>query len=262
MTSHPYDCWPINQVLRIPTHGHPNTSSQADSLDLALTILGIQSPAAPMKGAPIDRPSGKHRCEDRPIGHSTAWPANEDHFVPDLTFGDCSLDLGAGELRRKGRPIETQPKTIALLRYLIERRHRVVSKNELFDDLWPGQVVTDGVLKSAVHALRLAVGDDGKRQEIIQTRSRCGYRFVALLRKTTSREEVGELQSVFVLLDDLNRRDRARLDELMALASEVVNRPFLVIAAVPENGHAPDSIRCESCGRSHSAHPQTSFFDG
>ncbi|HEB88075.1 MAG TPA: hypothetical protein ENI85_00750, partial [Deltaproteobacteria bacterium] len=107
------------------------------------------------------------------------FPIEVDEMV--LAFGDFILDTDAAELRLRNAPVEIQPKAIALLQYLIERRHRVVSKQELLDALWPDQVVSEGVLKRAIHALRVAVADTGSQQSVIATRSRVGYRFVAEL---------------------------------------------------------------------------------
>jgi hypothetical protein len=55
----------------------------------------------------------------------------------------------------------------------------MVSKDELLDKLWPGQVVSEATLTRCLTSVRKAVGDDGTKQEIIETHHGRGYRFIA-----------------------------------------------------------------------------------
>lgn len=96
-------------------------------------------------------------------------------------FGDCELDLAARELRRAGRPQPVEPKVFDLLVFLLEHHDRVVSKAELHDVLWPDVTVTEASLDRTVMKARRAVGDDARRQSVIRTVPRRGYRFVARL---------------------------------------------------------------------------------
>src|SRR5262245_49720529 len=57
------------------------------------------------------------------------------------TFGDYTLDTHRYELCRAGIPLKLQPKVFDLLAYLIQHRDRVVTRQELFDILWPEQFV-------------------------------------------------------------------------------------------------------------------------
>jgi DNA-binding winged helix-turn-helix (wHTH) protein len=94
-------------------------------------------------------------------------------------FGDYQLDTKTRTLERESRRIPVQSKAFDLLAYLIERRERVVSSNELLDDLWPGLHVTPAALSTAVQKARQAVGDDGEHQAVLQTEHGKGFRFVA-----------------------------------------------------------------------------------
>ncbi len=94
-------------------------------------------------------------------------------------FADCELDEQLYQLRRNSAPVALEPKVFDVLAYLIHHRDRVVSKDELLDKLWPGQVVGENALTRCIRAARAAVGDDGTRQEIIETQHGRGYRFVA-----------------------------------------------------------------------------------
>ena len=53
------------------------------------------------------------------------------------------------------------------------------SKDELIEMVWDGRIVSDGTLNTRINSVRRAVGDDGKRQAVIKTFPRRGFRFVA-----------------------------------------------------------------------------------
>jgi DNA-binding winged helix-turn-helix (wHTH) protein/tetratricopeptide (TPR) repeat protein len=94
-------------------------------------------------------------------------------------FMEFELDQRLFELRYQGQVLAVQPKVLDVLSYLLRNRDRVVSKQELLDKLWPGEVVSETALTHAVMEARRAVRDDGSQQRIIQTVRRRGYRFVA-----------------------------------------------------------------------------------
>src|SRR5262245_52003331 len=72
------------------------------------------------------------------------------------------------------RKITLAPKAFSLLRYLAERRGRLVTKDELLDAVWPGVFVGDAVLKVAVREIRQALDDDAREPQFIQTAHRRG----------------------------------------------------------------------------------------
>jgi TolB-like protein/DNA-binding winged helix-turn-helix (wHTH) protein/Flp pilus assembly protein TadD len=96
-----------------------------------------------------------------------------------VSFGEHQLDTETQVLEREGRRIPVQSKAFDLLAYLIERRERVVSSDELLDALWPGLHVTPAALSTAIQKARQAVGDDGEHQTVLHTEHGKGFRFVA-----------------------------------------------------------------------------------
>jgi TolB-like protein/Tfp pilus assembly protein PilF len=94
-------------------------------------------------------------------------------------FANCSLDTGRLELCRMGERVEIEPQALAVLTYLIEHRDRVVSRPELFQEIWGQRIVTESALSAGIKAARRAVGDNGTTQSVIRTSQRVGYRFVA-----------------------------------------------------------------------------------
>jgi len=94
-------------------------------------------------------------------------------------FGACTLDTQTHELYREGQIVPLQPKVFQVLTYLIEHRHRLVTKQELLAHVWLHQFVDDSVIARCIMAARKAIGDtQGSPQSIITLRSQ-GYRFTA-----------------------------------------------------------------------------------
>lgn len=94
-------------------------------------------------------------------------------------FGDFTLDTGIGELGRGDSVVPLEPQVFALIAYLVENRHRTVTKDELVKQIWDGRFTSDAALSSRIHAARKVLGDDGQHQALIRTLSRKGFRFVA-----------------------------------------------------------------------------------
>src|SRR5262245_35250716 len=101
-------------------------------------------------------------------------------------FADCVMDTQLYTLERAGQRTRLAPKVFEVLCYLIEHRDRVVSKQELCEQVWEGLAISDATLESCLRAVRTAVGDSGQAQRIIQTQRGYGYRFVADVTGETS----------------------------------------------------------------------------
>jgi len=101
-------------------------------------------------------------------------------------FADCELDTTTFELRCGGAARDVQPQVLELLRYLIENRHRMVTKDELFEKVWSGRIVSESALSSRIKAARQAIGDDGEAQRLIRTVHGRGFRFVGTVDGETS----------------------------------------------------------------------------
>jgi TolB-like protein/DNA-binding winged helix-turn-helix (wHTH) protein len=95
-----------------------------------------------------------------------------------LISGPIRLDKRDERLWRNGQEVRLGGKALALLRALMERPQTLVTKDELFDRVWPGLAVSESVLTTAVKEIRQAIGDDARRPQIIQTVYGRGYRFL------------------------------------------------------------------------------------
>jgi len=106
-----------------------------------------------------------------------------------------SLDTKSYGLERNGEKHSVEPQVFDLLIYLIEHRNRVVTRDELLDNLWQGRIVTDSALNARLKTARKAVGDNGKRQGIIKTIHRRGYQFIADIAESGAGEPESEIDA-------------------------------------------------------------------
>jgi adenylate cyclase len=93
-------------------------------------------------------------------------------------FGEFELDLDRYELRRGRDVVKAEPRVLEVLNYLIERRERVVPKEELLDTLWADVHVSDSALTTAIRDARRALSDSPTDPRWIRTIYGRGFRFV------------------------------------------------------------------------------------
>ena len=93
-------------------------------------------------------------------------------------FDDWELDTELYELRRNGQPCKVEPQAFDLLHFLARNNDRVVSRDEIIDEIWGGRIVTEATISTCLKAARQAVGDDGRAQRLIRTVHGRGFRFV------------------------------------------------------------------------------------
>ncbi len=110
-----------------------------------------------------------------------------DQIVPrQLQFDRFTLDLTRGCVRVADREIELPPKAFDVLRVLAENAGRLVSKQELYEAVWPRVTVSDDTLVQRIRELRQVLGDDERR--LIKTVSRRGYLLDAAVTRTAPQD--------------------------------------------------------------------------
>jgi DNA-binding winged helix-turn-helix (wHTH) protein/tetratricopeptide (TPR) repeat protein len=94
-------------------------------------------------------------------------------------FGAFEVDTDQFEILSKGARISVEPKVFDLLVYLINHRERVLSRNELFENIWDNREVSDASLSNHIKSARKILGDDAEKQRLIKTVRGRGYQWVA-----------------------------------------------------------------------------------
>lgn len=95
-----------------------------------------------------------------------------------LVAGPLTLDREDERLWKDGRATRLGGKGFLLLKALMERPRRLVTKDELFDAVWPGLAVSESVLTTAVKEVRQALGDQARNPRFVETAHGRGYRFL------------------------------------------------------------------------------------
>ncbi len=102
-------------------------------------------------------------------------------------FDGWMLCAATGELCRDGRRLRLQQHPAVILEALLASPGELVSRDALIERLWPkGVVEFDTALNTAVHRLRVALGDSADAPRYIETIPRRGYRFVGQLEQPTA----------------------------------------------------------------------------
>jgi len=97
--------------------------------------------------------------------------------MPRFVFEQFCLDTDCKELLRGGAPVHLTPRAFRLLAILLRERPRAVSKRELLEQVWAGQIVEEANLKTLVLEIRSALQERGGDPGVIRTVYGFGYAF-------------------------------------------------------------------------------------
>lgn len=93
-------------------------------------------------------------------------------------FGPFHLDASEHRLLRDGVEVPLQLKAFETLCLLVERAGRLLTKEDLLSQVWPGTIVEENNLNKNISLLRKALGECPEGRECyIETVPRVGYRF-------------------------------------------------------------------------------------
>jgi two-component system alkaline phosphatase synthesis response regulator PhoP len=95
-----------------------------------------------------------------------------------FAFGNVSVDFRVGTVLKSGKPMNLAGKEMELLRYLIDHRGKVVSRDELLEGVWAYQPgVSSRTIDVHVAWLRQKLEDNPQNPRHIHTVRGVGYRF-------------------------------------------------------------------------------------
>src|SRR5438105_11961434 len=94
-----------------------------------------------------------------------------------LPFGPFVFDLDRRLILRQGKRVKLTPKAFDLLAILIERRPSAVSKEELYEHLWPDTFVGPASLDALIARIRTALKESGRDSRYVRTVYGFGYAF-------------------------------------------------------------------------------------
>jgi two-component system alkaline phosphatase synthesis response regulator PhoP len=100
--------------------------------------------------------------------------------VRTFQFGDVEADFDRAEVRKRGRAVNMAAKELQLLRYLVEHRERVVTRQEIMQQVWEySKEASSRTIDVHVAWLRQKLENQPQSPKHIQTIRGRGYRFTA-----------------------------------------------------------------------------------
>lgn len=119
-------------------------------------------------------------------------------------FGEYKLDCDRFELCRAGRALKLEKMPLELLILLASRKGDLVSRDEIAERLWGGEVYVDTEhgINTAIRKIRYILRDDSDQPRFVQTVMGKGYRFVGAI------EEVRSSENGYKLLTEEGRSAR------------------------------------------------------
>jgi Tol biopolymer transport system component/DNA-binding winged helix-turn-helix (wHTH) protein len=133
------------------------------------------------------------------------------------TFSVFRLDKLNG-LYVAERPVKLAPKVLQTLIFLVENQGRVVTKDELFENVWADTFVEDNALSFNISQLRKALAKYDNQTIFVETVPKRGFRFnadvVKISRENVEREVVYEKHQIQEVIIEDTIQESAKLDSL------------------------------------------------
>lgn len=97
------------------------------------------------------------------------------------SFDGFELHPRLRKLSRRGETLKLSPQACDVLSVLVARRGELVTREELYQQLWPAgtHVEFQSNLNTLIRCIRHVLDDSARNPRFIQTVARCGYRFIA-----------------------------------------------------------------------------------
>lgn len=96
-------------------------------------------------------------------------------------IGNLAVDMEKGVVRKKGEEVFLSALEYRLLLVFLNNRGRILTRNQLLEDIWDiaGEYVNDNTLTVYIKRLRDKIEDDPQKPELIKTVRGMGYKMEA-----------------------------------------------------------------------------------
>lgn len=152
--------------------------------------------------------------------------------LPVYRFGHFRLCTSQRVVERDGTLVPLCPKVVDVLMVLVRHAGKIVDKDTLLREVWPGTFVAESGLTRNISVLRKALDEPDSAQSVIQTVSKRGYRFAAPIE-----EEVPTPATAAPVRPPVRR---------WPLAAALVALVLLAAAFAPRQPDAPPSTLTEA----------------
>jgi two-component system alkaline phosphatase synthesis response regulator PhoP len=111
----------------------------------------------------------------RRTGVSLRQPETADHYV----FGKVSTNFARLEAQRQGQSIEMTPREFRILKYFVEHRGEIVTRDQLLDEVWSyNHAPLTRTVDVHIAKLRRKIEDDPENPVFLITIHGAGYKFL------------------------------------------------------------------------------------
>lgn len=93
-------------------------------------------------------------------------------------FGKFHYHVDACLLIHAGEAQSFRPKTASLMAHFLTHPGQVFSRDDLLEEIWPDQAVVGNNLVQSIRELRIALGDNARQPQFIETVAKRGYQWV------------------------------------------------------------------------------------
>lgn len=154
-------------------------------------------------------------------------------------FGDFRLDVVNCRLLKNGIPVQLTHKSFEILQKLIEKRDRMLKKEELLSTIWEDCYVEEATLTQHIYMLRKVLQENGKIY--IETIPKNGYRFIANVEEINSNSEdlkkqdepeQREFSSNLKAEDNLEKSEDSKLPQIKEKANKKINPVYKLMAQI------------------------------
>ncbi|MDN4502001.1 winged helix-turn-helix domain-containing protein [Alteromonadaceae bacterium BrNp21-10] len=97
------------------------------------------------------------------------------HSEDSFTLENVLISPSHNQMEVDGETIKLQPKVMSVLLYLAQHYDRVISNDELIENLWAGRVVNHGSVQKSINSLRTTFADIFTDKDVIENFSKKGY---------------------------------------------------------------------------------------
>jgi len=177
-----------------------------------------------------------------------------DSITAAFRFGEFTYDCGSRLLTRSGVKAHLSLKAQQLLQLLLLARPRALSREELYDALWPSTFVCETNLAGIINELRRALGDDARTPHYIRTIHGFGYAFCG--------EVVSAVMVMAVAAALLCNEQRHSLCEGENLVGRADDCRVIIAAPTISRRHAVITIQDGACWISDQDSKNGTFVDG
>src|SRR5262249_50744103 len=107
-----------------------------------------------------------------------------DQKRPIYEFDEFRLDAEKRQLFRAGELVPIYSRAFDLLLMLVQNAGRDITKDEILETVWPGQILEESNLTVNISSVRKALGERATNPRYLVTLPGRGYRFVANVRES------------------------------------------------------------------------------